>query len=80
MGTESGRTLLWDRIQEPDNDPGQDSRPLCLLLSRISEVDPLLGRIGEVITIPHTRSTGSTPDKRPLAEPSHPGHQGADRQ
>ena len=30
--------LLKSRVQEPDGYPGQDSRPLCLLLGRVGEV------------------------------------------
>ena len=31
--------LSNNRVQEPDVNPGQVSRPLCVLLGRISEVD-----------------------------------------
>ena len=39
MITESRSMSLADRIQEPGSDQAQYPRPLCLLLSRIAEVD-----------------------------------------
>ena len=54
---------------EPNGDPGQDSRPLCLLM----------GRIGEVDHDPRHRIT-CPPDSRWLAEVSRTRHQVAERQ
>ena len=51
------------RVQEPDNDPGLDSRPLCLSLGTIRVVDH----------DPRHKVT-SPPDSRTLAEPSSPRH------
>ena len=39
MITVSRTMLLKSRDEEPDGDPGMDSRTLCLLLGRIGKVD-----------------------------------------
>ena len=67
--TESQNKLLKSNVQEPDGDPGQFSRPHCLLLSRISEVDH----------DPRHKVTFLS-DNRLLAEPSCPYYQTAKRQ
>ena len=58
--TESRGMLLKSTIQESDGDPGQDSRPLCLML----------GRIGDIDHDPRHKVT-SPADSRSLAETSH---------
>lgn len=50
-------------VQEPDGDPGRDSRPLCLLLARIDQVD--LDSRHKVTSPQDIRSLAELPGPRP---------------
>ena len=68
MSPESMSLLSKSRVQEPDGDSGQDSRPLCLWLGRNSDTDH------------DPRHMVTSPlDDGSLAEPSRPRQQVAER-